>query len=151
MIDDLEKLFADLEPDELAREVLREEHRQLEKDLLRLVDPLPPANFVETVMSKVAKQSQLPSRREGYFALLLVSMSLAAATMIFISLGMPASRLGLMLASAAVFFREACLGLESGLTAIWKTSALPAAVILFSILASGSFVFRRLLPSKETV
>jgi hypothetical protein len=151
MIDELEKLLADIEPDELMRDVLREEHRQLEKDLLRLVDPLPPSNFFELVMTRVSKESPLPSRREMIFAGTLVTASLAAAAAIFISTGMPASRIGMSIASAAVAWRESFVGLQSAFSVIWKTSALPVALGLVATLISGSLMLRKMLPSKETV
>ena len=51
---ELNALLAELADSDEARDELIEEHRQLEKDLLRLVDPLPPHDFVQSVMKKVA-------------------------------------------------------------------------------------------------
>ena len=43
---ELEAMLAELAPTEAERATLLEEHRQLEKDLLRLGDPLPPPDFL---------------------------------------------------------------------------------------------------------
>ena len=51
---ELELLLKELAPTDALRAQLLEEHRQLEKDLLRLADPMPPADFVHAVMAKVA-------------------------------------------------------------------------------------------------
>src|SRR5271156_1517651 len=74
-----------------------EEHRQLEKDLFRLADPLPPADLVAKVMQRGAAEP-LPLRSE-----IRVGVSILAATVMAAVLSFVATRgpIGLLGASAA--------------------------------------------------
>src|SRR5690606_35639906 len=83
---DLEVLFTELEAGEgpaldhaascpLCSAVLGE-HRQLEKDLYRLADPLPPPTLVASVMARVATEPT-PLRRELWAGIPILVASLA--------------------------------------------------------------------------
>ena len=67
---------------------LAEEHRQLEKDLFRLADPMPPLDFVQSVMARVALEPA-PSRVE-----LRTGFTILAVTLIAIATGMTMFTLG---------------------------------------------------------
>jgi hypothetical protein len=124
---ELEALLACLAPTPEKRAALLEEHRQLEKDLLRLADPLPPPDFLERVMKQVARESEdRLSRREVIFSMTLAVAALALGIALTLVGDPSASGVGLMFAKAVVTGRELVLGLGIGWSAVWKTAALPA-------------------------
>src|SRR5687767_11154058 len=83
---ELEALLASMPPDD--RDALLEEHRQLEKDLLRLADPLPPPDFVNKVMLKVATApAPAPSPKDIALAMLIAFGAMAAGVAAFFSHG----------------------------------------------------------------
>src|SRR5687768_13541510 len=87
-----------------------EEHRQLEKDLFRVSDPFPPADFVQSVMAKVAVAPVPMSREVSTGATILgVSVALAVATIIVgdVNLGF----FGVRLAGAVVQLQTALVAI----------------------------------------
>ena len=129
-IDDRElaELVAGLADTDEARAALLEEHRQLEKDLLRLADPLPPADFVAQVMRKVQAAPPRPvSRREALMVGTVVLAAVASA-LGALAAGGGLAGFGLRLADLAVKVREGLVAMGSGLSALWSTAALPLAV-----------------------
>src|SRR5258706_10475493 len=95
---ELEKMLSELSPEE--REALLEEHRQLEKDLLRLADPLPPPDFVHQVMQKVAAApAPTPAPRDIALAAFITLSAFAAGLFAFASHGAGWGAVGLSFAS----------------------------------------------------
>lgn len=150
---ELELLLAELAPEPADREVLLEEHRQLEKDLLRLADPLPPADFLANVMSKVAQAPARPvSRADVWSAVGIVAVTLSLAVLaLFLSGGFSGGGLGLALASLVVKVREACVAGASALFALWSTAALPTAVAVSLMLGSLAVALRRFVVPVKVV
>jgi hypothetical protein len=142
---ELEALLAELAPDEAQRTVLLEEHRQLEKDLLRLADPLPPPDFLAKVMVRVAEAPARPlSSADVWSAVAIVGVTLAlAVTALLASGGVVTGGFGLSLASLVIKLREALVAAGSGLTALWTTAALPLAVGLTLLFVATLTAFRR--------
>lgn len=136
---ELEALLAELAPTEAERAALLEEHRQLEKDLLRLSDPLPPPDFVGQVMKKVAASPVKVAKVEVITAGAIVLLTTALAAVALVASGGFAGSFGLALAQLAVNLREALVAMGSGLLALWTTAALPSVVAL-SMLLAGSLV-----------
>src|SRR6478672_7907016 len=92
---ELEAMLAELSPEE--RELLLEEHRQLEKDLLRLADPLPPPDFVHQVMRKVATApAPAPAPRDIALAALIMVSAVTAGVVAFASHGAGIGGFGVM-------------------------------------------------------
>jgi hypothetical protein len=127
------------------REALLEEHRQLEKDLLRLADPLPPADFVQLVMNKVATApAPVPAKGDIALALLITLGAFAAGVAAFFAHGGALDGVGLSVASLLVQFRNAALGLGGMLEAVWRTSAMPVSVALAATLVTSVLALKRL-------
>ncbi|MEW6434785.1 MAG: hypothetical protein AB1730_25070 [Myxococcota bacterium] len=139
---DLEAMLADLAPTEEGRAQLLEEHRQLEKDLLRLSDPLPPADFVGQVMKRVAESPRKVSMVEVVTAVGIVFVTVALAGVALVA-GGGFGGLGLALAQLVVNVREALVAMGSGLLALWTTAALPSAVALSMLLGAALVALRR--------
>jgi len=128
--EELASLVAGLADTDEARAALLEEHRQLEKDLLRLADPMPPVDFVALVMRRVEAAPVRPvSRREVMLAGTVVLATVASALGALLASGGLAG-LGLGLADLAVKVRDGLVAMGSGLFALWTTAALPLAVAL---------------------
>lgn len=143
---ELEALLAELAPGEAQRVLLLEEHRQLEKDLLRLADPLPPPDFLAKVMSKVAQAPARPiSRADVWSAVAIVAVTMSLAVIALMASGGATSEFGLALASLAVKLRAGLVATGSGLLAVWTTAALPTVVALCLLLAATLAAFRRLV------
>lgn len=139
---DLEAMLADLAPTAEERAQLLEEHRQLEKDLLRLSDPLPPADFVGQVMKRVAESPRKVSKVEVGTAVGIVFVTVALAVVALVAGGGFAG-FGLALAQLAVNVREALVAMGSGLLALWTTAALPSVVALSMLLAAALVALKR--------
>jgi hypothetical protein len=93
------------------REALLEEHRQLEKDLLRLADPLPPPDFVQAVMKRVASApAPAPAKADIALASLITFGAFAAGVVAFFAHGGAVDGVGLSFASLLVLKR---LGTEA--------------------------------------
>ena len=146
---ELDELLKELAPTETERAQLLEEHRQLEKDLLRLADPLPPADFVHQVMAKVAvAPARAPAKGEVILAAAIVAVALAASVFAFGihneagnigTIGLTFTRLFLQL-------RDRVLGIGSGLGAIWRTAPLAFTGALSIALAGALLALKRVLP-----
>src|SRR5437870_13897110 len=107
---ELEAMLEGLSDEE--REALLEEHRQLEKDLLRLADPLPPADFVHRVMQKVATApAPAPAPKDIALAALIMVSALTAGVLTFISHGVGIGGIGLWVAELALHLRTMLAGL----------------------------------------
>ena len=148
---ELEQLLAELASTDAEREALKEEHRQLEKDLLRLADPLPPPDFLANVMSRVdAAPAPLRLRSELTTASLVLGVTVGLAVTALVATGGAGSSLGLALAQGAVLLRELMVGLGSALSVLWRTAAVPMVAALSMMLAVSLYALRRVaaVPSK---
>lgn len=128
---ELESLLESLAPDELTRAALLEEHRQLEKDLLRLADPLPPPEFLSKVMARVAAQPARPlAPADVVSAMVIAGSAVILATVALVASGATAGRFGLALGSVVVKGHEGLVATETALHALWTTAALPLSLVL---------------------
>jgi hypothetical protein len=153
---DLEVLFTELEAgkgpalDHAATcplcGAMLEEHRQLEKDLYRLADPLPPPMLVANVMARVASEPP-PLRRELWTGLSILVVSLVAGLGLLVGNDAALSRLGAALASFVMDSKALLQGLSSGASALWNTEAGPVATILVLMLLGSLFGLKRLAGS----
>jgi hypothetical protein len=143
---ELEALLSELAPTEAERATLLEEHRQLEKDLLRLADPLPPPDFLAKVMSRVAEAPVRPlSRADVWSAVAIVGVTVSLAVVALLVSGGVTGGFGLALASLVVKLREGLVAAGSALNALWTTAALPTVLALSLLLAATLTAFRRLV------
>jgi hypothetical protein len=142
---EVEALLAELAPDEATRAALLEAHRQLEKDLLRLSDPMPPADFLPGVMARVAAAPPRPlTRTEVVTASLIVVATLGLAVAALAAGGGLAGGFGVTLASVLLLMRDGAVALASALGALWVTAALPLVLALSVLLVSSLVALRRL-------
>lgn len=149
---ELEALLNELAPTEAERALLLEEHRQLEKDLLRLADPLPPPDFLANVMTRVAEAPARPlSRADVWSAVAIVGVALALAVAALLASGGVTGGFGLAVASLVVMLREGLIAFGSAIQALWTTAALPTAVGLSLLLVAVLTGFRRLVPAAGKV
>jgi anti-sigma factor RsiW len=152
---ELEELFLSLETEEpealahlsacAACRAVVEEHRQMEKDLLRLADPLPPRDLVARVMARVndAPVSLADEARRGV-AILLSALGLAGA--LFVAGHGKVGALGASLANALVMTRPLFHTLAFTLTAASKAVTPLFAMALTGVLMVALFGLRRLAP-----
>lgn len=150
---DLEVLFTDLEAGEgpalvhargcEACAAVLEEHRQLEKDLFRLADPLPPPDLVHRVMARVAAEPT-PLRRELWTGLSILAASLAVGLGVLLSNDAALSGAGTGLARFLLDGRALMETLRSGAHALWLTAAGPTAVLFALVLLCALFGIKRL-------
>ena len=151
---DLEVLFTELEAGEgpaldhaaecpLCGAIL-EEHRQLEKDLYRLADPLPPPTLVANVMARVATEPT-PLRRELWSGVPIWLASLAVGLGLLITNDRALSRLGAALASLVTDGKALLQGLATGANALWHTAAGPVAALLVFLLIISLTGLKRLV------
>ena len=109
---ELEALLAELAPTQAERATLLEEHRQLEKDLLRLADPLPPPDFLANVMNRVAEAPARPlSRADIWSAVAIIGVTVSLAVVALLALWTTAALptvlgLSLLLAATLTAFRR---------------------------------------------
>lgn len=121
-----------------------EEHRQLEKDLYRLADPLPPPDFVHQVMQKVASSpTSVQSELAAFGAILGTALLLGAIT--FAAGEGHWGALLTRIASAMVEIRALVVAVASGLSTLWKVAALPLSCGLSAALLAALFGLRRLV------
>ncbi|MFZ5468807.1 MAG: hypothetical protein ACOZIN_05155 [Myxococcota bacterium] len=127
-----------------------EEHRQLEKDLYRLADPLPPPLFVQQVMAKVAA-SPAPVHSEAAVGLFVLAGALALCALTFV---LGEGNLGLLGVRATTFLLElkgVFVAVGSGLSALLSTAATPTTVSLAAVFLFALFGLWRLAgPTKVT-
>ncbi|HXX32504.1 MAG TPA: hypothetical protein VEJ89_17505 [Myxococcaceae bacterium] len=126
---------------------LLEEHRQLEKDLLRLSDPLPPVDLVARVMDRVAAEP-MPVRAEMRVGLPILAATLMAAVLSFVATRGPIGLLGASAVRALVSWTSALSGLGNAVHAAWSTTAVPLAVSLSAMLLVALVGLRRLAPPR---
>jgi hypothetical protein len=153
---DLEVLFTELDAgkgpalDHAATcplcSAMLEEHRQLEKDLYRLADPLPPATLVATVMARVATEPT-PLRRELWAGIPILVASLAIGLGLLITNDQALVRLGAALAAMVTDGTALLQGLASGANALWSTAAVPVATGLVLLLIVSLSGLKRLVGS----
>lgn len=148
---ELERLLAESAPEEGDRELLREAHRQLEKDLLRLADPMPPDDFVQQVMARVEAEPKRLSTREFGTAVAIAVSSLVAASAAFVWSGGSAGALAVSFAQKFISLRELGVACTSGLSAVWRTAGLPLSVALSVVVVMTMFGVRRLVPATKVV
>jgi anti-sigma factor RsiW len=120
-----------------------EEHRQLEKDLFRLADPLPPPDFVQSVMARVALEPA-PARVEMRTGLSILALTLMGATLAFVAAHGNLGLLGTRAASAVVAWRTLFFAASEALAAIWSTAALPVVVSMVGLVLASTLGVRRL-------
>lgn len=140
---ELQALLDELGDTEGARAEIAEEHRQLEHALLHLVDPLPPPDFVQSVMKKVAAAPPRSiTRSDVVMASSIVLATLGAACLALLATSDSVS-FGLALAELAINLRNGLVAMGSGLLALWTTAALPMAVALSSAVWLSLVMLRR--------
>lgn len=140
---ELEALLAETAATPEAREALIEEHRLLENDLLRLADPLPPPDFLQGVMRRVAAEPVRPvSRRDVSEAAVVIvaTVGLATAALLATSDG---TTPGLAVTGLFLNARSLLIALGSALSALRTTAALPATVALSLSAWASLALFRR--------
>ncbi len=136
-----EELLLDPDPDSAPAHArgcapcraLVEEHRQLEKDLFRLQDPLPPPDFVKRVMAKV--EATRPAQEELRQGFAILATALAVAVGSFVFGGGSSAELGVTLARALVGLSGAVVQAGEVTQSMWSQSGLPlfAALALFAV------------------
>ena len=122
---------------------LAEQHRQLEKDLFRLADPLPPPDFVQSVMARVALEPA-PVRVELRTGFSILAVTLMGAVLAFVAAHGNLGLLGTHAASAVVAWRNLFFGASEALAAIWSTAALPTVVAMAGLVVVSTLGVRRL-------
>ena len=142
-----EQMLAHLERCPGCAEII-EEHRQLEKDLLRISDPLPPPDFVHLVMAKV-EQAPVPLRREVWTGLAIFGVAVAAMLAFVLGDAATAGAFGTNVAAGLLSLRDGLAASGAGLKAIWTTAALPVTAAASVILVFVLFAFRRLAAPTE--
>ncbi len=128
---------------------LLEEHRQLEKDLYRLADPLPPPDFVHRVMAKVAA-APVPIRSELKIGLSILVFAVAGAVATFLLADGSLGSLGIGAARTLVGVHAFAVNVQSLLSILWKTAAIPTALSL-SVVLMLSLVFLKRLAGTQTI
>jgi hypothetical protein len=128
---DLEVLFLALEDREpWAREHLAhcegcaavfEEHRLLEQQLTRVMDPPPPRDFVQQVMARVA-EAPAPRRRETLVGSAILVTAILSALGIFLAGAPSLEQLGLKTTSRLMNGRHWVEGLAGSLEVVWSVA-----------------------------
>lgn len=157
---DLETLFTWLEEgdsrgDEHAAgceacAAILEEHRQLEKDLLRLSDPLPPPDFVQQVMAKVEAQP-VPMRREVWTGVGIFAAALVGIAAVVMQDAAMLGAFGTAVASVLTNLKAVVFAAVHGLGALWSHAALPTTVVASFMLMSVLVAVRRLAMGPKEV
>ncbi|HZA13258.1 MAG TPA: hypothetical protein VE618_02120 [Myxococcaceae bacterium] len=119
-----------------------EDHRQLEKDLFRIADPLPPPDFVQSVMARV-QSAPVPVRREVWTGLAILLVSLAAAVVLVVDSG-AMGVFGTELARLLLWTRSFLMAVPDALGAIWQTAGVPVTAAASILLLFVLFGLRRL-------
>jgi len=121
-----------------------EEHRQIEKDLFRLVDPLPPPDFTQQVMARVAAQ-HAPMRVNIALGLAIAMTAFGLGIFTLISSGVGVSTVGSLAGSALITAKSFWVGTQKGVSVLWEAQALPMAVSLVIVLLISIFALRHLV------
>ena len=107
------------------------------------MDPLPPSDFVRSVMARVALEPA-PARVELRTGFSILAVTLMGAMLAFVSthgnLGSARTRA----ASAVVAWRNLFFAASEALAAIWSTAALPAGVAMAGLVVVSTLGVRRL-------
>jgi predicted anti-sigma-YlaC factor YlaD len=150
---DLEALFADLAEGkgaslEHAKEcpacsAMLEEHAEMEKELFRLSDPLPPASFVPGVMARIAASPQ-PARRELWAGMAVLSVALTAVAAAIFSQPDAVGHFGVAAAEAARNGANFLVGFEESLSLVWRHAAIPVMALASALLMGSLFGLRKL-------
>jgi hypothetical protein len=122
---------------------IAEEHRQLEKDLFRLADPMPPLDFVQSVMARVALEPA-PARVELRTGLSILAVTLMGAVLAFVAAHGNLGLLGTRAASSVVVWRNLFTAASEALAAVWSTAALPTVVAMAGLIVVSTLGVRRL-------
>lgn len=155
---DLEQLFIGLDegrPETLSHidacpacSGIVEEHRQLEKDLLRISDPLPPPDFVHLVMAKV-EAAPVPVRREIWSGISILLAAMGGIAAVLLTDSGSASMFGAAVASALLSLKSFVAAAGPAFTTIWATSALPLTVFASFVLATVLLGLRKLIGAPQ--
>jgi hypothetical protein len=122
---------------------IAEQHRQMEKDLFRLADPMPPVDFVQSVMARVALEPA-PARVELRTGFTILAVTLMGAVLAFVATHGNLGLLGTHAASAVVVWRNLFFAASEALAAIWSTAALPTVVAMAGLVVVSTLGVRRL-------
>jgi hypothetical protein len=117
-----------------------EEHRQLEKDLYRLVDPPPPATFVHQVMARVAA-APAPVRSELKVGLPIFALALGLAIAV-LAFGGGLGSVGTLTASALVAAQYLTLAASKALSALWTVAPAGTTLTLFTVTTGALLMLR---------
>ena len=121
-----------------------EEHRQLEKDLFRLADPLPPPDFTHLVMARVAAQ-RAPMHLNVAVGLAIAVTAFGLGIFTLVSTGGGVSTVGALAGSALITAKSLWVGTQKAVSLLWAAEALPMAVSLFIVLLICLFALKRLV------
>ena len=122
---------------------IAEQHRQLEKDLFRIADPMPPVDFVQSVMARVALEPA-PARVELRTGFSILAVTLMGAVLAFVATHGNLGLLGTHAARAVVAWRTLFFAASEALAAIWSTAALPTVVAMAGLVVVSTLGVRRL-------
>lgn len=131
-----------------ACKAVLEEHRQLEKDLYRLADPLPPPDLVHKVMAQIAAEPKPVASEVRVGAFILV----AAVLFAFVGFAGAGVNLGSMGAAAADFIISAkSFFAAAGRSAfsVWQTAGPTLTFGSLLLLFVSLFGLRKLASSSE--
>jgi hypothetical protein len=123
---------------------LLEEHRQLEKDLFRLADPLPPPDFTQQVMARVAKE-RAPMHVNIPLGLAIALTTLGLGIFTLVAAGVGPSAIGILGGSALIAAQSLLLATGKALHVLWDNAALPVSASLFGLLMFCVLALKRLL------
>ena len=123
-----------------------EEHRQLEKDLFRLADPLPPPDLVMKVMARVSL-APVP-RRELKVGLAIFFATVTAAVSAFVLGHGQVAAVGSSVAGSIVFWHGTAVGLSSAVGTVWRTAAVPMVTVMAGVLFASLLSLRKLSGSE---
>lgn len=121
-----------------------EGHRQLEKDLYRIADPLPPSNFVTQVMARVAAQPA-PAPGNVLTALAILAISIGAGTFALVRSGAGLAELGTRTASTFMTAKSLWLGMGKAVSVLWASAAIPLTLTSFAVLLICLYGLKRLM------
>ncbi len=121
-----------------------EEHRQLEKDLFRLADPLPPPDFTQQVMARVAAQPA-PMRFNIALGLAIAATAFGLGIFTLASAGVGVGALGTVVGSVLITGKSFLLATQKGVSVLWATEAMPMAVSLSIVLVLCLSALKRLV------
>lgn len=120
-----------------------EEHRQLEKDLYRVVDPLPPPDLVRNVMARV-EAAPAPARRELTTGLGILGGAVVLSGAALARDPEALANLGRSLAYFVLDAPEALPRFVSGLSVLWSAVGLTGMAACTSLLLVSLLGLKRL-------